>query len=233
MNREGRAVFINNAAEEMLGFGEDEVIGRSVHELIHHSRLDGSPYPEEECPMRVAIAGGTPQRVSEEILWRKDGSVLQATFSATPVRRNGRVIGAVVVFQDISESRAIEEKLRAVYNHSVDGFVLFDDRMQPVDCNPALQRMFKLTSPREFTEKFFELSPPLQPDGSPSAEVAARYLSEAYATGHQRFQWMHVTAAGDPLPCEITLVRVMLRGPRGGVRLHPRRERAEADGGGD
>jgi PAS domain S-box-containing protein len=212
VNRDGRAVFINNAAEEMLGFGEEEVIGQPVHGLIHHSRLDGSPYPEEDCPMRAAIAGGARQQVSEEILWRKDGSVLQASYSATPVRRNGRVIGAVVVFQDISESRAIEEKLRAIYNHSVDGFVLFDDRMRPVDCNPALQRLFKLTSPREFVEKFFELSPPVQPDGSLSSEAAARYLREAYSTGHQRFQWMHLTAADEPLPCDITFVRVMLRG---------------------
>jgi PAS domain S-box-containing protein len=212
VDREGRAIFINDAAERLLGFGQEEVIGRAIHELIHHSRLDGSPYPESDCPMQAAITGGAQLQASEEILWRKDGSVLQATYLATPVRKGGHVIGAVVVFQDISESRAIEEKLSAVYNHSADGFVLFDDRMRPVDCNPASQRMFKLTSPREFTDQFFELSPPMQPDGTPSAAAMDRYLREVYATGYQRFQWMHVTSDGDPLPCEITLVRVMLRG---------------------
>jgi PAS domain S-box-containing protein len=212
VDREGRATFINTAAAGMLGYSEDEVIGRPVHGLIHHSRLDGSPYPESDCPMRAAIVGGAQLQASEEVLWRKDGSILQAVYLAAPVRKGGRVIGAVVVFKDISESRAIEEKLSAVYDHSADGFVLFDDRMRPVDCNPALQRMFKLTSPQEFSEKFFELSPPVQPDGTPSADAAQTYLKEAYATGYQRFQWIHVTSDGEPLPCEITLVRIMLRG---------------------
>jgi PAS domain S-box-containing protein len=117
-----------------------------------------------------------------------------------------------VVFADITETREMEERMRAIYENSADGFVIFDDQARPIDCNPALQRLFKLESPKEFVERFFELSPPCQPDGRSSQEAAAHYLKAAYDTGFQRFQWLHVAVDGSPIPCEITLVRMMLRG---------------------
>ncbi|MCU0591930.1 MAG: response regulator [Desulfobacterales bacterium] len=112
----------------------------------------------------------------------------------------------------ITETREMEERMRAIYENSADGFVIFDDQAQPIDCNPALQRLFKLESPKEFVERFFELSPPCQPDGTRSPDAAARYLKAAYDKGFQRFQWMHVAADGSPIPCEITLVRMRLQG---------------------
>jgi len=112
----------------------------------------------------------------------------------------------------ITESREMEERMRAIYENSADGFVIFDDQARPIDCNPALQRLFKLESPKEFVERFFELSPPCQPDGTPSQAAAARYLKAAYDQGFQRFQWLHVAADGSPIPCEITLVQMKLQG---------------------
>jgi PAS domain S-box-containing protein len=81
---EGRATFVNNAAERMLGFGEGELIGKPIHDLIHHSRGDGSPYPAAECPMRAAFIDGEVHRMDEEMLWRKDG-----TFSMTSPNASG------------------------------------------------------------------------------------------------------------------------------------------------
>ena len=196
----------------MLGYGEGELVGRCIHGLIHHSRADGRPYPEEECPMRAAFTQGAVHRVEDEILWRKDGSGFRTEYAANPILVEGKLIGAVVVFTDITETREMEERMRAIYENSADGFVIFDDQARPIDCNPALQRLFKLESPKEFVERFFELSPPYQPDGTSSQDAAARYLKAAYDTGFQRFQWLHVAVDGSPIPCEITLVRMMLRG---------------------
>jgi len=108
----GRATFVNNAAEQLLGFGEGELVGKPVHELIHHSRPDGSPYPPEECPMRAAFTEGTVHRVDEEMLWRRDGSGFQVEYSATPIFKDATVIGAVVAFEDITERRRADEKIR-------------------------------------------------------------------------------------------------------------------------
>ena len=112
VDSEGRATFVNNAAERMLGFGEGELIGKPIHDLIHHSRADGSPYPAAECPMRAAFTDGEVHRVDEEILWRKDGTGFQAEYTANPIRRDGRVIGAVIAFEDITERKQAEERVR-------------------------------------------------------------------------------------------------------------------------
>ncbi|MGE5255102.1 MAG: response regulator [Hyphomicrobiales bacterium] len=108
----GRATFVNNAAERMLGLAEGELVGKPIHEIIHHSRPDRSPYPEEECPMRAAFTEGTVHRVNEEMLWRRDGSGFPVEYSATPIYKDGKVIGAVVVFEDTTERRRAEEKIR-------------------------------------------------------------------------------------------------------------------------
>jgi PAS domain S-box-containing protein len=209
---EGRAIFVNPAAGRMLGYNASEPLGRSIHELIHSRRPDGNLHPEEACPLHAALSSGTIQPIVEEMLWRRDGSGFAAQYSVSPFHLDGRVIGAVVVLTDITETREMEERMRAIYENSADGFVLFDDQARPIDCNPALQRLFKLQSPEEFVERFFELSPPRQLDGTSSQDAAARYLRAAYDKGYQRFQWMHVAADGSPIPCEITLVRMMLQG---------------------
>ncbi len=112
VDNEGRATFVNNAAERMLGFGEGELIGHPIHDLIHHSRFDGSPYPADECPMRSAFTDGEVHRVDEEMLWRRDRTGFQAEYTANPIRREGQVIGAVIVFNDITERKRAEERLR-------------------------------------------------------------------------------------------------------------------------
>ena len=212
VDEQGRATFVNHAAERMLGYTEAEMLGRPIHLLIHHSHADGSPYPAEECPMRAAFTDGEVHRIDEEVLWRKDGTFFQAEYAANPIRKDGRILGAVIVFEDITEARALEEMMRAVYENSADGFMIFDDRQQLIDCNPGLKRMFHIGSHREFIERFWDFSPPEQPDGTPSREAAAHHLDETMAKGFLRFQWMHLTSEGKPLPCEITLVRMMLRG---------------------
>jgi PAS domain S-box-containing protein len=112
VDSEGRATFVNNAAERLLGFGEGELIGKSIHDLIHHSRADGSPYPADECPMRAAFTDGEVHRVDEEMLWCKDGTGFQAEYTANPIRKDGRVIGAVIAFEDITARKRAEERIR-------------------------------------------------------------------------------------------------------------------------
>src|SRR4051812_39882172 len=70
---EGRCTFLNRAGAKMLGFTRYEVLGRNMHRLVHHTREDSKPYPEDECPVFRAISSGEPVRVDTELLWRKDG----------------------------------------------------------------------------------------------------------------------------------------------------------------
>jgi PAS domain S-box-containing protein len=110
---EGKVAFINPAANRMLGYGPDELIEEAVHAKIHHSRADGSVYPKEECPMYLTYADGTDHHVSDEVLWRKDGSSFPVEYTSMPIRKDGRVVGAVVTFMDIAERKKMEDALLA------------------------------------------------------------------------------------------------------------------------
>jgi len=111
VDRDGACTFINRAALHMLGYERDQLIGRELHHLIHHSRLDGTAYPISECPVTRVLLSGEPQRESSECLFRADGSSFPVEYSAHPIRRDGVVDGVVVTFEDISERKRAEEYL--------------------------------------------------------------------------------------------------------------------------
>ena len=73
---QGNTTFVNPSAANMLGFAVDELLGRHMHDLLHHTRADGTPYPAEECPVYAAIRDGQIHRVVDELFWRKDGTAL-------------------------------------------------------------------------------------------------------------------------------------------------------------
>ena len=124
---DGRCTFINPAALRMLGFRTEECVDRNPHQLFHHHRPDGSPYPEADCPLYQALRAGRPSR-GEEYFFRADGSGFPVRFDAMPISEGHRIVGAVVCFQDISEERAAEEALRlaAVAFETQEAIVITD-----------------------------------------------------------------------------------------------------------
>ncbi|MCB2225177.1 MAG: transporter substrate-binding domain-containing protein [Desulfarculaceae bacterium] len=108
----GGISFINPAALHMLGFSEQEIMGQEVHDLIHHHQADGSEYPVEDCPMWASYTKGQPHHIEDEVLWRKDGSSFPVEYASTPIAKDGKVLGAVVTFRDITERKQAEEELR-------------------------------------------------------------------------------------------------------------------------
>ncbi|MBA4176582.1 MAG: histidine kinase, partial [Leptothrix sp. (in: Bacteria)] len=112
IDMDGRCTFVNRAAAQMIGLGTDMVLGRNMHELIHHSHADGRHYPECDCPIFNAFRRGLPCRIDDEVLWRADGSRFPAEYSSYPVIEHGEVRGAVVTFVDITERKRAEELLK-------------------------------------------------------------------------------------------------------------------------
>jgi two-component system sensor histidine kinase/response regulator len=110
---DGAVAFINPAANRMLGYESDELIGQEVHQKIHHSHADGTGYPKEECPMYRSHADGTEQHVANEVLWHKDGTPFPVEYTSMPIKKDGRVVGAVVTFMDIAERKKMETALLA------------------------------------------------------------------------------------------------------------------------
>jgi PAS domain S-box-containing protein len=112
LDLQGQHTFVNAAGARMLGYGVNEVIGRHSHKLLHHSKPDGSPYPEEECPVHSVLAGGQPYHSAADVFWRKDGSSFPVEYVSGPIVENGKVAGAVVSFRDITERKRAEEEVR-------------------------------------------------------------------------------------------------------------------------
>jgi diguanylate cyclase (GGDEF)-like protein/PAS domain S-box-containing protein len=106
-----RCTFINPAALEMLGFSATEVLGANQHDMFHHRRRDGEPYPAVECPVGKTLADGKPRKVEDEWLLRKDGSGFPAALTITPIAEGGGHSGAVVVFRDLTDQKRMEAEL--------------------------------------------------------------------------------------------------------------------------
>jgi diguanylate cyclase (GGDEF)-like protein/PAS domain S-box-containing protein len=112
VDTQGTCTFVNPACLDMLGFAQEEMLGKSVHHLIHHSYPDGRPYPTEDCHVRCATLQGKATHVDSEVHWRKDGSSFPVEYWSHPMYRNGELVGAVVNFVDISERKRMEQALR-------------------------------------------------------------------------------------------------------------------------
>ena len=117
LDRDGLTTFVNPAAAKMLGWEMDEIVGKSQHALIHHTKPDGTAYPSNECPIYAAFTDGAVHSVDDEVFWRKDGSSFPVEYVSTPiVDDTGGLLGAVVYFRDISQRReaARESKRRGL-----------------------------------------------------------------------------------------------------------------------
>ncbi len=118
IDRNGQCTFANPACVQFLGYEHlDELVGKELHDLIHHTYPDGRPYPAESCPIYTAAHSGQCIHIDNEVLWRRDGSSFPAEYWSHPIRKNNELIGAVVTFIDISERKRAEEELRKYRNH--------------------------------------------------------------------------------------------------------------------
>ena len=103
VDAEGHIAFLNPAALRILGYTEEaELLGMRSHATIHYLRPDGSPFPEEECPLLRPVLSGATVRIERDWFVRKDGSFVPVAYSSAPVELDGGR-GAVVAFRDLSE----------------------------------------------------------------------------------------------------------------------------------
>jgi two-component system, OmpR family, sensor histidine kinase VicK len=105
---EGRLTFVNEAAARILGYPPDELTGCDVHETIHHTHADGTPYAKSESPILLGMRGREAVRVRDEVFWRHDGVPISVEYSASPIIEDGQISGMVVAFQDVSQRRRLE-----------------------------------------------------------------------------------------------------------------------------
>jgi PAS domain S-box-containing protein len=106
---DGRLTFINQAGARVLGYSPEQLTGRDIHEVIHHSHADGTPYSRSTSPILQGMRRREAIRMRNEVFWRRDGSSIPVEYSANPLIEDGQISGMVVAFQDVSERRRLEK----------------------------------------------------------------------------------------------------------------------------
>jgi PAS domain S-box-containing protein len=104
MDERQHCVFMNPAAEDIIGFTLAQVQGQALHEFIHHTRPDGTPYPMAECPIDRALPTRN-QTQGEDVFVRRDGSFYPVAFTASPLLQDGRPVGTVIELRDTTEEK--------------------------------------------------------------------------------------------------------------------------------
>lgn len=150
VDTQGRNVFINTAGLRLLGYDNAlELFGKCVHELIHHTCLDGSPCTEDQCEIRRALQEGKNFFVEDQLLWRRDGSSFHAEYRSSPIRQDGKILGAVISFRDITERKKAVRKIRrlAMGLNAVGESILMTELDGTIRyVNPAFTRLTGYTS---------------------------------------------------------------------------------------
>ena len=133
LDLQGITTFINPAAARMTGWDIDELSGQRLHDFLHHSKPDGTPYPSEECPIYAVFKTGATLSRDNEVFWRKDGTHFPVEYVSTPIVEGDKILGAVVTFKDITERKALEKKLQYQAFHDpltdLPNRALFMDRL--------------------------------------------------------------------------------------------------------
>jgi PAS domain S-box-containing protein len=125
----GHCMFINRAGAKLLGWDADEVLGRNMHDLTHHSHPDGSPYADTDCPIFNAFRQGLPCRIDTEVFWRRDGGAIPVEYSSYPIMDGAQVRGAVITFVDITERKRARDALQRANAELADAKSALEQRV--------------------------------------------------------------------------------------------------------
>src|SRR5580658_10081159 len=163
---DGSCLFSNPSAARMLGYSDPaELLGKNLHALEHHTRKDGAPYPIEECPIYLGFQKNEDVHRDDEVYWRRDGTSFPVEFWSHIIVREGKTLGAVITFIDITERKQAEEALRkseerwrSVYENSAIGVALTDLNGRFLAVNRAYEKMLGYTEEELRKLTFLEIT---------------------------------------------------------------------------
>jgi len=191
---QGNCTFSNHACARLLGYADPaDLLGKNMHDLIHHTRGDGTSYPVQACRINQAFRRSEGTHVDDEVLWRADGTSFPAEYWSFPICRDTEVIGAVVTFIDITERRRDEAKLReqaAFLEKATDAILVRDLQDHITFWNPSAEKLYGWTALEALGKNGIEL---LFKEIPPALDSMCQTLIE---TGEWNGEVRHVTKGG-------------------------------------
>lgn len=217
LNAEGSIIFCNRAAAKILAYQASDLVGVLMHETVQYAYVDGTPYDISDNPMAAAFNHGEAWQTDSEVMWRKDGSYVQVEYAATPIKDEGHLFGAVIVFRDISERLAVEaqiktsmQRFQVLFDEAADAYLILDGDSFS-ECNQAAVSLLQYDNKDSLLMLHpSALSPTYQPDGQDSKTKADEMIAKAYQDGSHSFDWWHKTKSGADVPVEVTLTPIVL-----------------------
>ena len=190
MGGDGRTIFINPAVVSLLGYTAKELLGQPLHNLAHYAYSNGHEHLIEDCPVLQTTQDGRPQKITDDILWRKDGTPIPVEYTTTPMIQAGELVGAVMVFRDVSEQRATA---MALYEANKEQQAIFDAASIGISFiqNRVIQkgnRQFYQLLGYDQTELIGQTTYCLYPDAKSYEEVGLAYADLDRGEIHQRIQ---------------------------------------------
>ncbi|MDF2440630.1 MAG: hypothetical protein JWN98_1614 [Abditibacteriota bacterium] len=222
LNLKGRITFVNPAAAHTTGWDITELIGKSLHDFIHHTKTDGTRYAKEASPILASLQDGRVRRVIDEVFWRREGHPFPVEYTVTPLwestedldsetapragENQDSLVGAAVTFRDITERKRaeiallrlasiVESSKDAILSHMLDGSI--------VSCNASAVRMYGYSARELEGQPLDTLFPRSRPE-----EIA--FLKETIAHGGivEPYQTTMMKKDGTPLDVAVTFYPV-------------------------
>ena len=208
----GLCTFANPACVSILGFGgAEELLGQHMHNLVHHTRPDGTPYPEKECRIYQAFRGGKGTHFDDEVMFRKDGTSFPVEYWSYPMEQDGQLVGCVLTFVDITERREVEAELleshefvRLLLDSTGEGIYGVDLKGNCTFANPACAELLGFESVDVLLGKqMHELVHHTRPNGEPyPVEECQIYQAFIKGKGTNIDDEVMFCADGEPFPAE-------------------------------
>ncbi len=232
LDRDGMVTFMNPAAEQMLGWKQAELPDQNMHDIIHFQNADGTRVPAGECPLLEVLRSGKTLRVDDDVFTRRDGVMFPVSYTASPIVSNGQILGAVLMFHDITERQRAEEGLR----ESEERYrLLFESNPQPMwvyDLETLAFLAVNESAIHHYGHSRADFLAMTIKDIRPAEDLPALYDSVARSAEgvDEAGTWKHLKKDGTIIEVEITSHLLVFDGRRAELILaHDITERRRAD----
>jgi diguanylate cyclase (GGDEF)-like protein/PAS domain S-box-containing protein len=216
LDEHGGIATFNPTFERLFGFGAAEILGRPLHLLVPDLNPRNVP-PTSYLDQLATKIDDTHVDLAAQQAWgiAKGGNRIAVEIAVSKAKLNWRD-GYIVCIRDVTERhmaeasmRDSEARYRTLVEHAPEVIVVFDVELgRFIDVNDNACRFFKMHREELLASGPEAISPPLQPDGTPSFGVVRGYIDSALAGALPVFEWVHCDAQGNTFPCEVRFVRL-------------------------